>query len=95
VTIDIAFTRRRLAVFVDGCFWHCCPEHGVVPRANVAYWGPKLARNRERDAETDARMARAGWQPLRLWEHESLDAAVARVIEALDAQTRAVCVSGN
>jgi DNA mismatch endonuclease, patch repair protein len=67
---DVVFTRARLAVFVDGCFWHCCPEHGTTPRPNSAYWRPKLARNVARDREVDAGLAAEGWQVLRAWEHE-------------------------
>src|SRR4051794_35447896 len=58
---DIAFTRRRVAVFVDGCFWHQCPEHGSSPKTNTAYWKPKLARNVARDRLDDAALAKAGW----------------------------------
>lgn len=67
---DIVFTRRRIAVFIDGCFWHGCPEHFVPPKANADYWGPKIARNRERDSETSAALEREGWIVLRFWEHE-------------------------
>jgi len=70
-TIDIAFTRRRVAVFVDGCFWHGCPEHGSAPVANAEWWAAKLKRNAERDLETTAQLRRLGWQVIRLWEHES------------------------
>ncbi len=80
---DIAFTARRVAVFVDGCFWHCCPEHGTKPAANTWYWGPKLARNVERDRAADAALAAAGWNVVRIWEHESLDGAVGAVVAAL------------
>jgi DNA mismatch endonuclease, patch repair protein len=69
VRVDIVFTKRRLAVFVDGCFWHCCPEHSQIPRANEAYWRPKLARNVERDHEVDDALRIAGWSVLRFWEH--------------------------
>lgn len=69
VRVDIAFTKRRLAVFVDGCFWHCCPEHSQVPKANEAYWRPKLARNVARDREVDDALRAAGWSVLRFWEH--------------------------
>ena len=62
---DILFTRWRVAIFVDGCFWHCCPEHGKPPKTNGAYWGPKLARNVERDAEDTAVLQAAGWKVLR------------------------------
>src|SRR5438445_12809478 len=77
---DIAFTAKRVAVFVDGCFWHVCPEHGTKPAANTWYWGPKLARNVERDRAADAALVAAGWQVVRTWEHESLGAAVAVVL---------------
>src|SRR5262249_29772393 len=68
---DIVFTARRIAVFVDGCFWHCCPEHGSQPAANTWYWEPKLRRNVERDRAADAALGQAGWTVVRLWEHES------------------------
>ena len=80
---DIAFTARRVAVFVDGCFWHACPEHGTKPASNTWYWGPKLTRNVERDRAADAALLAAGWQVVRVWEHVPLDAAVAAVIAAL------------
>lgn len=67
---DIVFSRARLAVFVDGCFWHCCPEHGNVPKANPAYWRPKLARNVERDRIVDAELSATNWRVMRAWEHE-------------------------
>lgn len=80
---DIAFTARRVAVFVDGCFWHVCPEHGRDPTVNEWYWAPKLRRNMERDRAADAALAAAGWQVVRVWEHEPLDAAIAAVVTAL------------
>ncbi|HBW19381.1 MAG TPA: hypothetical protein DEH11_10400 [Actinobacteria bacterium] len=80
---DIAFTARRVAVFVDGCFWHVCPEHGTQPAANTWYWEPKLARNVERDRAADAALTAAGWQVVRIWEHVSVEAAIAAVTEAL------------
>jgi len=80
-TADIVFTRRRIAVFIDGCFWHGCPLHGTSPRANAAYWGPKLARNMERDLETTAVLEAQGWLVLRFWEHEP-PASVAAAVEA-------------
>jgi DNA mismatch endonuclease (patch repair protein) len=79
---DIVFTRARLAVFIDGCFWHCCPLHGNTPRANTAYWGPKLRRNVDRDRAVDVSLAAAGWRVHRAWEHEDPD-EVARAIRAL------------
>jgi len=80
---DIAFTARRVAVFVDGCFWHACPEHGTKPANNTWYWGPKLQRNVERDRLADAALSAAGWDVVRVWEHEPLDAAVTAVLAAL------------
>src|ERR1700720_953884 len=82
---DIAFTARKVAVFVDGCFWHACPEHGSKPRANEWYWGPKLIRNVERDRVNDAALILAGWTVVRLWEHVPLDQAVGTVVTALTA----------
>ncbi len=76
---DVVFTRLRLVVFVDGCFWHSCPAHATTPSSNVDYWGPKLARNRERDAEATALLQSEGWTVLRFWEHEAPE-AVASVV---------------
>lgn len=72
---DAAFTRRRLAVFVDGCFWHCCPQHGSAPRSNTAYWGPKLQGNVERDRRVTAALEADAWTVLRIWEHVPVDEA--------------------
>ena len=76
---DVVFGPSRVAVFVDGCFWHCCPEHGNRPKNNALWWESKLARNVERDAETDRALLRAGWLPVRVWEHEDPTTAAARV----------------
>jgi DNA mismatch endonuclease (patch repair protein) len=84
---DIVFTARRVAVFVDGCFWHACPEHGRDPAANEWYWAPKLRRNVERDRAGDAALAEAGWRVVRIWEHVPLDDAVAAVVRELTGQT--------
>lgn len=80
---DIVFTARRVAVFVDGCFWHCCPDHGSQPASNTWYWEPKLRRNVERDRAADTALGEAGWTVIRFWEHESLDAAVTAVVDVL------------
>ncbi|WP_308200688.1 very short patch repair endonuclease [Aeromicrobium fastidiosum] len=80
---DIAFTRLRVAVFVDGCFWHCCPEHGVSPKRNSEYWGPKLRRNVERDALQTKALIAAGWTVIRVWEHEPIAEALQRVLDAV------------
>lgn len=81
---DIVFTRRRVAVMVDGCFWHRCPAHGSQPKANSSWWSEKLDRNVERDRETDRLLRDAGWTVVRIWEHEPLNSAVAAVLAALD-----------
>jgi DNA mismatch endonuclease, patch repair protein len=80
---DIAFTGRKVAVFIDGCFWHACPEHGSQPKNNEWYWSPKLARNVERDRAADAALAEAGWSVIRLWEHVPVEDALAMVIAAV------------
>ncbi|WP_331272331.1 very short patch repair endonuclease [Motilibacter aurantiacus] len=76
---DLVFARARVAVFVDGCRWHGCPEHSREPRTNADYWTAKLERNRRRDADTDARLAAAGWVALRAWEHEDPAVVAERV----------------
>ncbi|WP_280413537.1 very short patch repair endonuclease [Nocardia asiatica] len=80
---DIVFTAHRVAVFVDGCFWHVCPEHGRHPTTNEWYWAPKLRRNIERDRAADVALTEAGWRVIRLWEHETLEDAVTAVISVL------------
>lgn len=80
---DIVFIGPRLAVFIDGCFWHGCPEHGTVPAAHADYWVPKLERNKERDEETDRMAAEEGWRVLRIWEHVQPEEAAARIIKIL------------
>lgn len=70
---DLVFSTERVAIFVDGCFWHGCPEHYVPPKANAAFWRNKVEVNRARDRDTDRRMADLGWQVIRIWEHESVD----------------------
>ena len=80
---DIVFTRRRVVVFVDGCFWHACPTHYVASKSNRHYWLPKIERNRERDVRQTAALAAAGWEVLRIWEHVPIDEAVNLVVAAL------------
>ncbi|MGH7720091.1 MAG: very short patch repair endonuclease [Gemmatimonadaceae bacterium] len=83
VRADIAFPRHRLAIFIDGCFWHGCPEHGNLPRANAQYWLPKLKRNSERDRRVDARLGEEGWTVVRIWEHVDPQESVARIVRAV------------
>jgi DNA mismatch endonuclease (patch repair protein) len=80
---DIVFTRHRVAVFVDGCFWHSCPTHATTPKANSDYWVPKLRRNVARDRETTRALQDAGWSVVRIWEHTSVEEAVEIVERAL------------
>lgn len=79
---DLVFTKSRVAVFVDGCFWHVCPVHGREPTHNEWYWSPKLQRNVERDRLADAALAAAGWKVVRVWEHVPPHEA-ARLIEGI------------
>lgn len=83
-TIDIAFTRARLAVFVDGCFWHGCPVHATTPTHNSGWWAIKLAANYGRDRDTDEHLATEGWAVLRIWEHVPASEAADQVEAALD-----------
>ncbi|AXA95223.1 very short patch repair endonuclease [Microbacterium sp. PM5] len=87
---DIVFTRLRIVVFVDGCFWHSCPIHGTVPKTNVDYWVPKLKRNRLRDMETTQALETSGWTVVRIWEHESVADAAARVMAAVSGRRRSL-----
>jgi DNA mismatch endonuclease (patch repair protein) len=80
---DLVFTRRKIAVFIDGCFWHGCPDHGRVPAANNDYWAAKLSRNVSRDRLHDATLERAGWHVLRFWEHEDPEHVAVEVAAAL------------
>jgi DNA mismatch endonuclease, patch repair protein len=82
-TADLVFPRARVAVFLDGCFWHGCPEHYRAPTANSTYWSEKVERNRRRDREVDAILTEHGWQVLRVWEHESVLDAAHRVVQAV------------
>jgi DNA mismatch endonuclease (patch repair protein) len=81
---DIVFPRQEVAIFVDGCFWHACPEHGSSPATNATYWSAKIARNVERDRINDAELGAAGWAVIRVWEHEVVADAANRIIRALE-----------
>lgn len=82
---DIVFGPSRVAIFVDGCFWHGCREHKSIPKANRAFWKEKISANRRRDADTDRRLRVKGWLPIRIWEHETTPSTakrIARIVRA-------------
>ena len=83
---DIVFTRQRVAVFIDGCFWHQCPEHGVMPASNRDFWEPKLRANVQRDRRQTAQLEEDGWLVIRVWEHEAPDEAAQRIGRAVRAR---------
>ncbi|MBY0287286.1 MAG: very short patch repair endonuclease [Mycobacteriaceae bacterium] len=85
-TADLVFPRRRVAVFIDGCFWHGCPTHHRQPAANAEYWTAKVERNRARDRDTDNELKDAGWTVLRYWAHEAPDRVAAEIYEAVTAR---------
>lgn len=97
---DIAFPGRKIAIFVDGCFWHGCPEHATWPKRNAEFWRQKIEANRRRDADTNERLRSLGWTVLRFWSHESpteTAKAVACVVAMADAKHHAssCCVNGG
>jgi DNA mismatch endonuclease (patch repair protein) len=81
---DVAFTKIKLAVFVDGCFWHSCRLHGTFPRTNRDWWKEKLAANAVRDRDTDSRLRGLGWEVLRIWEHEDPSKVVDKIAKAIE-----------
>ncbi|MGC5342259.1 very short patch repair endonuclease [Streptomyces sp. DT24] len=85
-TADIVFRPTKVAVFIDGCYWHGCPEHYVPPKTNPGYWSDKVARNMARDRDTDQHLTEAGWTVLRFWEHESPEACCLKIIAAVNAR---------
>ncbi|MGV1005418.1 MAG: very short patch repair endonuclease [Candidatus Nanopelagicales bacterium] len=82
---DVAFTRRKVAVFIDGCFWHSCPVHGREPTSNSSYWRPKLERNANRDRDQTVALVAEGWTVLRFWEHEDQQSVLDVIGRALTA----------
>lgn len=82
-TADLLFPRARVAVYIDGCFWHGCPQHFEPPRTHSSYWGPKIDRNQARDRVIDRELQAAGWVVLRIWEHEDPEEAARRVLNAV------------
>lgn len=87
-TADLVFTRARVAVFLDGCFWHGCPQHHTAAVTNSDFWAQKVQTNRRRDRDTDQRLADAGWVALRIWEHEDTDDAAHQVRTLVTARRR-------
>jgi DNA mismatch endonuclease (patch repair protein) len=87
-TADIVFGPDKVAVYVDGCFWHSCPQHATTPASNQSWWEAKLARNQERDRATNLALAEAGWIVVRVWEHEAVAAAADRVEGAVRQRRR-------
>ena len=83
---DIVFRQARVAVYVDGCFWHGCPEHMTWPSANADWWRSKIERNIERDRDTSAQLADAGWLAIRIWEHEDPAESALRIVKAVRAR---------
>jgi len=92
---DIVFPRARLAVFIDGCFWHGCPKHGTQPNRNAHYWTAKLKRNVERDRRHDVLLRGAGWTVLRIWEHDDVLKAVDRIECAYDSASMGLTPIAN
>ena len=84
---DVVFGRARIAVFVDGCFWHGCPYHGTMAKRNRTFWQAKIRTNKQRDADTNRRLKEAGWRVVRVWEHESPKAAARRIARAVRVRT--------
>jgi len=89
------FSRARVAVYVDGCFWHGCPEHATWPKHNAVYWRDKIDANRRRDADTNAQLTTAGWTVLRVWEHDDAAEAAERIAVVVRAQRAAATSAGR
>jgi DNA mismatch endonuclease, patch repair protein len=87
-TGDLVFTRARVVVFLDGCFWHGCPAHHTIAKTNAEYWADKVAQNKRRDLETNRLLADAGWLVLRVWEHENPAEAALHVAALIRRQAR-------
>lgn len=80
---DVVFREEKVAVFVDGCFWHGCPLHGTQAKSNAVFWSAKIERNKERDSDTNRRLEEAGWMVIRIWEHDDPEAAAIRIESTL------------
>jgi DNA mismatch endonuclease (patch repair protein) len=83
---DVVFTRWKVAVFIDGCFWHRCPDHGTEPKRNANYWGPKLRANVDRDRRVNEVLSAEGWAVVRVWEHEAVEAAVDQIASTVSSR---------
>ncbi|OSP41048.1 very short patch repair endonuclease [Streptomyces sp. 13-12-16] len=94
-TADMVFRPAKVAVFIDGCYWHGCPEHYVPPKTNSGYWSDKIVRNVKRDRETDEKLREAGWLVLRFWEHEPSDACADKIALAVLARREARLARGD
>lgn len=86
---DIVFRSARVAVFVDGCFWHGCPRHGSTPRTHRSWWATKIARNRARDLQTSRFLRTLGWSVVRTWEHADSERAADRIVQLVGKRTAA------
>lgn len=87
-TADLVFRPAKVAVFIDGCYWHGCPEHYVPPKTNSGYWSDKVTRNMARDRDTNQRLTEAGWLVLRFWEHQDSDASALSIVSAVRERRR-------
>ncbi|MFJ7048852.1 very short patch repair endonuclease [Streptomyces sp. NPDC101112] len=87
-TADMVFRPTKVAVFIDGCYWHGCPEHYVSPKTNPGYWSEKVARNIARDRDTDQRLTEAGWHVLRFWEHKPIEETAAEIVRTVEARRK-------
>jgi DNA mismatch endonuclease (patch repair protein) len=85
---DLVFRRVRVAVFVDGCFWHGCPQHATTAKANAAFWAEKIITNQARDRDTDRRLQEAGWTVVRIWEHDDPQRAATQIQATIEAARR-------
>lgn len=88
VKVDIVFPGPKVVVFVDGCFWHGCPEHSTLPKSNQEYWLPKLAQNKERDKRQSNNLKESGWEVIRVWEHEDPKLAAKKIAHIVRAQNQ-------
>lgn len=94
-TADVVFPRLRIAVFLDGCYWHGCPDHYVASKSNVSWWRNKIEGNIARDMDTNQRLRHAGWLVVRVWEHEPTDEGVIRIAQAVAARRDVIGRSGS